>query len=467
MLEQVIVDNLIHNEVFCRKVIPYIQPEFFSTPTEKQLFTLTHGFVEKYNKLPNRNVLGLILNRMTGLDEQEYNLLISRLEEMSEDREDNVEWLVDQTESWCQERAMYNAIVDSMAILQGDDKNRDRGAIPEMMREALAVSFDSNIGHDYFEDAETRYNSYIDEGGERIAFDIELLNKITKGGFTKKTINVLMAETGVGKSLVMCHMAANNIRDGKNVLYITMEMEEVRIGERIDANLMKLAIDELPLLSREQYLRRVSTIRDKYAGNLKIKEYPTGGAGAAHFRHLINEYKLKEQFFPDIIYIDYINICSSSKIRLGQSINTNTYVKAITEELRALAVEMDVVVVSATQFNRDGMSNSDPDLTDISESIGLTYTADFILALVTNEELEKLGQILAKQLKNRYAPKDVYRRFLIGIDRSKMTLYDIEDSAQKNVTGSNIPAASPKLGEMLARTAAKRDFSSIKHEEEV
>jgi archaellum biogenesis ATPase FlaH len=365
-----------------------------------------------------------------GLQEEEVKKIVDYLGEIKTQSEvPQMEWLLDNTEKFCQEKAIYNAVLDSIHILDGKDKALDKGAIPKLLADALAVGFDTNVGHDYFSDADSRFEFYHRKE-EKLPFDLDYFNKITKGGLPAKTLNIILAGTGVGKSLFMCHMAASSLVQNKNVLYITMEMAEEKIAERIDANLLNVTLDDLTDLPKDLYDKKVKRVRDMCTGKLIVKEYPTAAASVVHFRNLLNELHLKKNFRPDIIFIDYLNICSSSRVKHGSSVNSYTYIKAIAEEIRGLAVEFDVPVVSATQTTRSGYTNSDPGLEDTSESFGLPATADFMFALVTSEELEELGQIMVKQLKNRYNDPGYYKRFVIGVDRAKMKLFDVEQSAQ-------------------------------------
>jgi len=434
--EHLILKNLIHNEEYARTALPYLNTKYFSNNTEKVVYEEVAEFIEKYNSLPTREALTIELDERTNLSDKEYNEIAEYISTLSkeEDNQDQ-EWLIDTTEKFCQEKALYNAIMDSIHIIDSKDGKEDKGTIPQILTEALSVSFDPYIGHDFIEDAEKRYEFYHKKE-ERVPFDLEYLNKITKGGLPKKSLTVLMAGTGVGKSLAMCHFASANILDGKNVLYITMEMAEERIAERIDANLLNVTMDELHQLPAQMYAKKIDKVKGKTSGKLIIKEYPTSSAGVGHFRHLLNELKLKRGFKPDIIYIDYLNICASSRMRMGSSVNSYTYVKAIAEEIRGLAVEMSVPVVTATQVNRTGYGDSDFGLEDTSESFGLPATTDLMLALISTEELENLNQILIKQLKNRYGDPGTYKRFTVGIDRPKMRLYDLEQNAQEDLMDS-------------------------------
>lgn len=457
-LEETIVNNLICNEEYSRKALPFLQIDYFTSDTEKQLYKIVNAFIETYNKLPTKEVLGVAIEKLKGLTEDQYKALAERVGQMENLKSENSEWLLEETEKHCQDRAIYNAIMDSIQIIDNKKKDIGRGAIPELLSKALSVSFDTNIGHDFMENAADRYD-YYHRTESKLPFDIELLNTITKGGLKRKTFNILMAATGIGKSLFMCHFAAANMAQGKNVLYITMEMSEEETAKRVDCNLLNISMDDLDLLPRDTYIKKVEKLNSKVMGKLIIKEYPTSSAGAAHFRHLLNELKLKKNFEPDVVYIDYLNICSSSRVKLGGSMNSYGYIKAITEELRALAVEFNVPIVSATQYNRDGYGNSDVDLTNTSESMGITHTADLILALISTEELEDNKQIMIKQLKNRYNDLSQHRRFAIGIERAKMKLSDLEISQQKDIHESGFQKSDnpkPDLG--------KRDFSKLKLE---
>lgn len=431
-IEQTINNNLIFNEAYARRALPFIELDYFSSDTEKNLFKIIHAFVQTYNKLPTNQVLSVAVDKLKGLTEEQYKNLNERIASLPEVKSEDTEWLIEETEKYCQDRAIYNAIMDSIQIIDNKKKDIGRGAIPELLTKALGVSFDTNIGHDFFDNAESRYDFYHRQE-VKIPFDIELINKITKGGLNRKTLNLLLAPSGVGKTMFMCHFAAANLALGKNVLYISMEMSEERIAERIDANLLNVSMDELAIMSRDTYVKKMERLHDKVKGKLIIKEYPTSSAGSAHFRHLLNELKLKKNFIPDIVYIDYLNICSSSRMKMGNSVNSYTYIKSIAEELRSLAVEFNVPIVSATQSNRDGYDSSDMDLTNTSESMGLVHTADLMLGLISTEELENMGQIMIKQLKNRYNDLNTHRRFVINVDRARMKLFDADAKEQKNV----------------------------------
>ena len=432
-VEQLILKNLIHNEDYFRKVLPFLKKEYFSDSVERLIFEEVVTFSEGYNQQPSIPALQIAIDEKKGLNSEEvYNALDYIRDNLKTNDENNSEWVLDKTELFCQEKAIYNAVLESIHILDGKSKSLEKGVIPKLLSDALSVSFNDSVGHDYFENSNERYEFYHRQE-ERIPFDLDYFNKITKGGLPSKTLNIALAGTGVGKSLFMCHVAAACMVQGKNVLYITLEMAEERIAERIDANLLNVRVDALDKLTQEEYNKKVSRVRNKTNGKLIIKEYPTASASSTHFRALLNELNLKRNFRPDIIFIDYLNICTSSRIKHSANINSYTYVKSIAEELRGLAVEFDVPVVSATQTTRSGFSSSDPGLEDTSESFGLPATADLMFALVSSEELEELGQIMVKQLKNRYSDPNAYKRFVVGVDRSKMRLYDIEQSGQEDL----------------------------------
>ena len=432
-----ILNHLLHNEPFCRRVVPYLKNEYFEG-THKTVFDLIVQFVSKHNKLPTSKILELELKKLQA-PEDVLNNAQRLVAEISSKSDVDTDYLTDEAEKWCKDRAIYNAIMDSITIIDGKDKERSNGAIPEILSEALGVSFDEQIGHDYIDDSEERFEFY-NRKEDRIPFDLDYFNKITKGGLPNKTLNIALAGTGVGKSLFMCHCAAGVLNQGKNVLYITMEMAEERIAERIDANLMNVPIEALGSLPKNVFNEKIEKIAKTNVGKLIIKEYPTGSAHTGHFRALLNELKLKKTFKPDMIYIDYLNICASSRMRgMGGSINSYTYIKAIAEELRGLAVEFNVPIMSATQTTRSGFSNTDVGLEDTSESFGLPATADLMFALISTEELEELGQLLVKQLKNRYNDPTKYKRFVVGVDRSRMKLYDVEESAQSDIMTEMVP----------------------------
>ena len=433
-MESTILANLIKNETYTRKVIPFIKPEYFNNVAERIVFNKISTYVNEYKNIPNQNALLIEVKNDQTIVESDYNSTVELIESFQhEDTNYDNEWLIDKTEEFCQQKAVYNAIMESIQIIDGKNKTKTKDSLPSILSDALSVSFDNTIGHDFLDDYEERYD-FMHRVEERIPFDLQYLNNITKGGVPRKTLNIILAGTGVGKSLAMCHFAANNLMDGKNVLYITMEMAEEKIAERIDANLMNVPLDQLIQLPKDTYDKKIEKLRKMTPGKLIVKEYPTAGAHAGHFRHLINELKIKKAFVPDIIYIDYLNICASSRMKgLGSSINTYSLIKSIAEELRGLAVEKDVPIFSATQTTRSGFSNSDVELTDTSESFGLPATADFMFAIISTEELQKLDQMMVKQLKNRYNDPTINKRFVIGVDRSRMRLYDVEQSAQDNV----------------------------------
>jgi len=422
-IEHKILSNLIYDDEYLRKVIPFIQDIYFDVHSEKVLFQEINSFVVQYGAAPTKSVISIEVEKRTDLSEDGFKECSMVLDQLRDEKVDK-QWLVDTTEKWCKERAVYLALIESVKIADGKDKSRSRDAIPSILSEALSISFDDHVGHDYFSDADSRYEFYHKKE-DKIPFDIEMFNKITKGGLPSKTLNIALAGTGVGKSLFMCHQAASCLMSGKNVLYITLEMSEERIAERIDANLFNVDIKTLIDLPKPMFDTKVQKVLKKTQGTLIIKEYPTASAHAGHFKSLLNELSLKKGFAPDIIFIDYLNICSSSRYK-GSIVNSYTFVKAIAEELRGLAVEHNVPIVSATQTTRTGYSSSDVDLTDTSESFGLPATADFMFALIATEDLEKDGHILVKQLKNRYNDPTFNKRFLIGVDRAKMKLYNVD-----------------------------------------
>ena len=412
-----------------RKVLPFIKNDYFEG-VYRQLFKQVGLYVQKYNKLPTQESFKIELDDADNFNDEQYRHAVEILPEIFKTEKIDNEWLIDKTEKWCQDRALHNAVMESISIIDGKHQSLSKNALPEILSDALSVNFDANIGHDYLNNFDERYEFYHKEE-ERIPFDLEYFNKITKGGLPNKTLNICLAGTGVGKSLFMCHQASAALTDQKNVLYITMEMAEERIAERIDANLLNIPIDQLDKMSRDMFSQKVSQLAKQTNGRLIVKEYPTGSAHSGHFRALLNELKLKKKFEPDIIFIDYLNICASSRMKaMGGSINSYTYIKAIAEELRGLAVEFDVPVVSATQTTRSGYSNSDVGLEDTSESFGLPATADLMFAIISSEELEKEGKIMVKQLKNRYNDPTYKKKFVVGVDRSKMRLYDVDESSQ-------------------------------------
>ena len=430
-LEFTILNNLVSNDQFRRQVFPYLKREYFEEQSNKLLFNLISEFITKYEKCPTKESLGVDLQNITTLSDQEFKTTIESISKISDEKVDH-NWLVDSTEEWCRNRAIYLSLLESIQIADGKDEKKDKGSIPSILSDAIAVSFDNRIGHDYFANYAERFE-YYNRVEEKIPFDLNMFNKITKGGLSNKTLNVALAGTGVGKSLFMCHVAASTLLQGKNVLYITCEMSEEKIAERIDSNLLGINIQDIADLPKQIFESKVNKLKKKTTGKLIIKEYPTAAAHVGHFKALLNELTLKTSFKPDLIFVDYLNICASQRFK-GSTVNSYTYVKAIAEELRGLAVENNVPIVSATQTTRSGFGSSDIDLTDTSESFGLPATADFMFALISTEESEQLGQILIKQLKNRYNDPTMNKRFAIGVDRSKMKLYDVEQSAQDGVS---------------------------------
>ena len=433
-IEKTTLSNLITNDEYCRKVIPFIKPNYFELKEDRVVFEEIVKFVDKYKKRPTKVSLEVELENRRDLTDTEHQSVIKLIQSLNETEVD-IEWLINTTEKFCKDKAVYNAIVDGIAIIDGKDGKRTQEAIPDIMRDALAVSFDQSVGHDYLEDGDARFEFYH-KVEEKIPFDLEFFNKITKGGLPQKTLNIALAGTGVGKSLFMCHMAANCLSQGKNVLYITLEMAEERIAERIDANLMDVTMEELHDLPKPMFTNKVDQIRSKTQGKLIIKEYPTASANSAHFRGLIKELAIKKSFNPDIIFVDYLNICASSRFKGATNVNSYMYIKAVAEELRGLAVENNVPIVSATQTTRSGFTATDVGLEDTSESFGLPATADFMFALISTEELEELNQIVVKQLKNRYNDPTMNKRFVIGIYRSKMKLSDVNLQEQKDIVDS-------------------------------
>jgi len=441
-LETTILKNLIYNESYTRKVLPFLKSEYFADSVERIVFDKVHEFVNKYKNLPTKESLSIDLSESKDLTEQQVRGSIDLIKEIDDQKKESadIQWLTEQTEKFCQDKAIYNAIMESVQILDNKNGQKTKGEIPKLLSNALGVSFDSNVGHDYLNDADERFDFYHRQES-RIPFDLDLFNKITKGGIPNKTLSICLAGTGVGKSMFMCHMAASCLSQGHNVLYITLEMAEERIAERIDANLLNVTMQELHTMTKEDYDRKFDVLRTKTHGKLIIKEYPTAAASSLHFRSLLNELHLKKNFQPHIIFIDYLNICSSARIKPGANVNSYSYIKAIAEELRGLAVEFNLPIVSATQTTRSGFTNSDPGLEDTSESFGLPATADFMFALISTEELEQLNQIMVKQLKNRFGDPNHFKRFVIGVDRAKMKLYDAEISAQQDIVDSGIDDA--------------------------
>jgi replicative DNA helicase len=433
-IEQKILANLIHNEEYCRKAAPFIDPSYFHERIEKVVVEEVMSFFSKYNSLPTQDVIKIELNNRTDITDKELQEAHRFVDTLNKDRTD-MPWLVENTEKFCKDKAVYNAILESIKIIDGKDTKLTQDSIPKILQDALSVSFDQHVGHDYLGNADERYEFYH-RVEEKVPFDLDMMNKITAGGMSKKSLNVVLAGTGAGKSLFMCHVAASTLMQGRNVLYITMEMAEERIAERIDANLMNLSMDELKVIDKAVFDNRVQKITNKTQGKLIVKEYPTASAHSGHFRALLEELKGKLEFKPDLLIIDYLNICASARLKMGASVNSYLYIKSIAEELRGLSVEYNIPILTATQTTRGGFNNSDVELTDTSESFGLPATADLMIALIRSEELDELNQIMVKQLKNRYADPSYYKRFVIGVDRSKMKLYDCEESAQHDLADS-------------------------------
>ena len=433
-----ILNNLIHDEEYTRKVIPFIEEDYFEERSDKVVFEEIATFLKAYDSLPSKEVLQIEVGKRTDLTQDEFQSTEQLINALGEN-EYKQEWVYDTTEAWCKERAIYNALMESIKIADGQDEKKNRDAIPSILSDALAVGFDQHVGHDYIDDAEDRY-AYYHKIENKTPFDLEYFNKITSGGLSDKTLNIALAGTGVGKSLFMCHVASSCLTQGKNVLYITLEMAEEKIAERIDANLLNTNIKDIAELPQTTFHKKIDKLAAKTTGKLIIKEYPTASAHCGHFKALLQELKLKKSFVPDIIFIDYLNICASSRYRSAVNVNSYSYVKAIAEELRGLAVEAALPIVSATQTTRSGFASSDPNLTDTSESFGLPATADLMFALVSTEDMEELDQIMVKQLKNRYNDPTMNKRFVVGIDRAKMRLYDCEQSAQTDIldTGETV-----------------------------
>jgi len=432
MLEKTILSNLILNEEYSRKVYPYLKEDYFDDSALRKIFSTCSQYVDQYKEPPSKEALKLAIEKRKDLTEDTYKEVHEIIDSLKIDKTTSDEFLLNETEKFCQDKDLFNAIRKSILILDGQDKENDKGSIPKLLSDSLGISFDTSVGHDFLTDFGDRYEHYHKKE-ERIPFDIDILNKITKGGLPRKSMTVLLATTGGGKSLLKCHMAANHLMYGKNVLYITMEMAEEEIGRRIDANIMDITLDEVKEIPRDVYEKRMNRYKTKTTGKLVIKEYPTGSVHSGHFRHLLNELKLKKNFEPDVIFLDYLNICASSRVKGNAASNSYNLVKSIAEEVRGLAMEYNCAVVTSSQFNRDGYGNSDVDLTNTSESMGITHTADCILGLVTSEALDELGQLMIKQLKNRWGDLGYYRRFLVGIERAKMKIYELEESAQKNI----------------------------------
>lgn len=463
-LEQTILKALIYSEPYMRKVVPFLKSEYFKEHSERTLFTFIASFIDKYKNPPTHEALIIDLTESSDLKEEQIRDTVELLNQIHLDREEplDLQWLSEQTEKFCKESALYNAVLEVVGIMDDkgkDDKKKPKEAIPDILSKALAVTFDPHVGHDYIEQFESRYEFYH-HVEKKIPFDIDFLNMITGGGFSIKTLNIFLAGTGVGKTLVMCHLAAAAVAQGFNALYITMEMAEERIAERIDANLLNIDINSLQKLPKQEYDRKFASLLSRTRGKLIIKEYPTASASTLHFRALLNELALKKTFRPDIIFIDYLNICASARIRMGGNVNSYTYVKSVAEELRGLAVEVRVPVVSATQTTRAGFDSSDLEITDTSESFGLPATADFMAAIITNEELEKLNQFLFKQLKNRYRDKTQHKKSVVGVDKSKMRLYNLAPSAQTYLADAGKSTGTSVQPFEKSRTV--RDFKSLK-----
>ena len=431
-----ILSNLLHDEVYARKVLPFIRDEYFEERTDRVLFQQIADYVKSYDGLPTKEVLHIEAEKRDDLTQDEFSLVENLIDALHESTSERA-WAEDTTESWCKERAIYLALMKSIQIADGQDEKHGNDAIPDILKDALSVGFDQHVGHDYIDDSEGRYE-YYHRKENKIEFDLEMFNKITAGGISNKTLNIALAGTGVGKSLFMCHYASSVLLQGKNVLYITCEMAEEKIAERIDANLLNTNIKEVAELPKTIFEKKLNKLREKTQGKLIIKEYPTASAHVGHFRSLLSELKLKKNFIPDIIFVDYLNICASSRYRSAVNVNSYNYVKAIAEELRGLAVEFDLPIFSATQTTRGGFTSTDPDLTDTSESFGLPATADLMIALISSDELEELGQIMVKQLKNRYNDPTYNKRFVVGIDRPKMRLYDCEQEAQDDILDTSV-----------------------------
>ena len=459
-LEVTILSNLVFYEKYARKVLPFLKQDYFTAREYKIIFLEIHEYISQYDTLPSLNAVAIECQERTDLTEDQFQEVIGVLNVLSDDPAD-YDWLVDATEKWCQERAIYLSLMESVKIADGQDTKRDKGAIPQILSEALGVSFDQHVGHDYVSDAQERYDFYHRKE-DKIPFDLSLFNKITKGGLPNKTLNIALAGTGVGKSLFMCHCASSALLQGKNVLYITMEMAEEKIAERIDANLLNVPIQQLADLPKVMFEKKITNLAKKTQGKLIIKEYPTASAHVGHFKSLISDLALKRSIKPDIIFVDYLNICASQRYK-GSIVNSYTYVKAIAEELRGLAVECSVPIVSATQTTRSGYGSSDVDLTDTSESFGLPATADLMFALISTEELEGMNQIMVKQLKNRYNDPTSNKRFCVGIDRAKMRLYDVEESAQDDLVDSGQGTEQQQV-DLVKKFTAKKTFQDLKYD---
>lgn len=434
-IETSIINNLLVDEEYSRKVVPFLEMEYFSERSERALVDEITDFFIRYNKLPSVEAIKIQLNASTVLSDSEMVSAIEILEGLSLEKAPSLDWLIDKTEKFCKDKSVYNAVLKSIKIIEGKDSVLSQDAIPSLLQQALSVSFDTEIGHSYMDDAASRYDFYTRKD-ERMPFDIDLLNKVTTGGLPRKSLSMVVAESGGGKSLFLCHATASYIRQGKNVLYISMEMAEERIAERIDANLLNVDIGKIEELGKDAFINKIDKINEKTHGKLIVKEYPTGAAHSGHFRGLIEELKTKKNFIPDVLVIDYLGICSSSRLKHGNNVNTYSYIKSISEELRALGVEYNVPVLTAMQVNRGGFGNSELELTDVSESIGVVMTCDFVFSMIRTEELDELNQTLIKILKNRYADLNFNRKFVVGINRSRMKLYDLESTAQQGLSGA-------------------------------
>ena len=463
-IETTILGNLLINEEYTRKVLPFLKNDYFTSNAEKTIHETIGDFVTKYNSLPTKEALSIELQEVK-INEEEFKETMELLDDISKDTEEYADlgWLLDSTEKFCQDKAIYNAVVESISILDSQKSDQDKGVIPEILSDALSVSFDPHVGHDYLDDSDDRFEFYH-RVEEKIPFDLEYFNKITKGGLPQKSLNICLAGTGVGKSLFMCHVASACLSQNQNVLYITLEMAEEKIAERIDANMLDIAVDDLHALSKDMYDRKIENLRKTTKGKLIVKEYPTASANVNHFRALLNELNLKRSFVPDIIFVDYLNICTSSRIRPGANVNSYTYIKSIAEELRGLAVENKIPIVSATQTTRSGYSNTDVGLEDTSESFGLPATADLMFAIISTEQMEELGQIMVKQLKNRYNDPTVNRKFIVGIDRAKMRLFDVDQAAQDELVDSGQEDDTPSFDVATNGKFRKRDFSEFDYE---
>jgi replicative DNA helicase len=458
-IEDIILNNLVHNETYCRKAMPHLRPEYFEG-SDRAVYDLILKFVGKYNKLPNSKVLSIELQSSDYSSRSNVNEILQTINSFESPAKADDSWLISTTEKWCKDRAVHLAVMEAINIIDGKSEDKAEGAIPDILSKALGVTFDTNVGHDYIENAQARYEFY-NKHEDKMPFDLEMMNTITNGGVPNKTLNIILAGTGVGKSLAMCHLASAALSQGKNVLYITLEMAEERIAERIDANLFDVRIDQLKEMTNDRFTSKVESISKKTNGKLVVKEYPTASAHVGHFRALLTELKMKKDFVPDVVYVDYLNICASSRIKgLSGGVNTYSLIKAIAEELRGLAVETNVPIWSATQVTRTGFNNSDVELTDTSESFGLPATADLMIALISNEQLESMGQLMIKQLKNRYNDPAANKRFTVGVDRSKMRLYDIADPTANIIQGA--APASPVPDKPFSGGRGSSDFSDFK-----